>query len=81
MLLNLSNLEKISAAIASALPTENAAVKREIKNNIKPVVASLFKKMDLVTREDFELQKSILLKTREKIDILEAKLAKLEDDS
>ena len=37
-----------------------------------------FQKMDLVTREEFELQTKVLAKTREKLEILEAKVAALE---
>ena len=37
-----------------------------------------FQKMDLVTREEFELQAKVLAKTREKLEALEAKVATLE---
>ncbi len=40
-----------------------------------------FQRMDLVTREEFEIQSKVLAKTREKIEALEAKVAALENKS
>jgi len=78
VLLNLNNLEKIASAITSFLPSQNEELREELKKNIKPVLSSMLKKMDVVTREDFELQRSILRKTREKLERLELKIADLE---
>ena len=79
MLFNLNNIEKLATAIAAAIPTHNSELKAEIKKNIKPILSSALKKMDLVTLEDFELQRSILKKTREKLESLEKKITELEN--
>ena len=79
MLFNLNNIEKLAAAIAAAIPTHNSELKAEIKKNIKPILSSALKRMDLVTLEDFELQRSILKKTREKLESLEKKITELEN--
>ena len=78
MSFNLNNIEKLASAIAAAIPTNDSELKGEIKKNLKPILSSALKKMDLVTLEDFELQKSILKKTRQKLEDLEKKIAHLE---
>ena len=51
---------------------------QEIEKNVRAMMNQGFQKMDLVTREEFELQSKVLSKTREKLEILEAKVAALE---
>ncbi|MDE4994529.1 accessory factor UbiK family protein [Francisella tularensis subsp. holarctica] len=51
-----------------------------IKNSKENIVNKILKKLDVVSREEFELQKKILLKTRQKLEHVEAKLDKLIDD-
>lgn len=45
---------------------------------MKTLLGSTFGKLDLVTREEFDIQQQVLIKTREKLAALEARLAKLE---
>ena len=51
---------------------------QEIEKNVRAMMNQGFQKMDLVTREEFELQSKVLAKTREKLETLEAKVASLE---
>ena len=81
MSFNLNNIEKLASAIAAAIPTPKSELKGEVKKNLKPILSSALKKMDLATLEDFELQKSILKKTRQKLEELEKKIAHLEKNS
>ncbi|MDK4688121.1 accessory factor UbiK family protein [Kingella negevensis] len=62
---------KISETLA------NSPVK-DIEKNAKAMMSSAFNKMDLVTREEFDVQQQILIKTRMKLVELEAKIAELE---
>ena len=50
----------------------------DIKKNMQSVLQGLFSKLDLVTRDEFEAQQAVLLKTRSKIDALEKTVAALE---
>lgn len=50
----------------------------DLENNLNALLKSVFTKMELVTREEFEVQAEVLRKTREKLTALEAKLAELE---
>jgi BMFP domain-containing protein YqiC len=51
---------------------------QEIEKNVRAMMNQGFQKMDLVTREEFDLQSKVLAKTREKLEALEAKVAALE---
>ena len=51
---------------------------QEIEKNVRAMMNQGFQKMDLVTREEFELQAKVLAKTREKLEALEAKVTALE---
>lgn len=50
----------------------------DIEKNINALLKSVFTKMELVTREEFDVQAEVLRKTREKLEMLESKLAELE---
>ena len=79
MLLNLKNLEKIASKIRSALPNESSYLKEEVKNNARPIISAMLKKMDFVTQEEFDVQKAVLEKTRGKLEELERKIASIEN--
>lgn len=51
---------------------------KDLEKNIRSLVNQGFQKMDLVTREEFDLQAQVLAKTRAKLEALEAKIAELE---
>jgi len=53
-------------------------VAQDIKQNVQAVLASGLSKLDVVTREEFEVQKQILARTRKKLDDLEAMFDKLD---
>ena len=50
---------------------------KDFEKNSRAMLSSVFAKMDLVTREEFDVQSQVLLRTREKLAELEAKLAAL----
>ena len=68
-------LEKALSSLQGALPT---SLGEDIKKNITAVVSSALKECDVVSREELEVQTAVLNKTREKLQILEQKLAELE---
>ena len=69
-------LDKISQAIQAVLPPELTA---DVKNNIDAVVKSQFEKMNLVTREQMEIQEKVLQRTRQRIIELEKRVQEMED--
>ena len=77
--LNLNNLDYFANRISSSLPIDGQHLKDEFKDNLKPVLQSLFEKFEIVTREEFEIQKEILRKTRAKLDKLEQLMDNIEN--
>jgi len=51
---------------------------RDMEKNLQAMLTSLFARLDLVTREEFDVQSEVLARTREKLNRLEAKLVELE---
>jgi BMFP domain-containing protein YqiC len=51
---------------------------KDIEKNAKAVMSGLFAKLDLVTREEFDIQAQVLARTREKLKALEARVDALE---
>jgi hypothetical protein len=49
-----------------------------VQRNLRALLQTSFARLDLVTREEFDVQQQVLARTREKITVLEARLAKLE---
>ena len=68
-------LEEVSAKISATIAESPA---KDVEKNVKAMLGSAFNKMDLVTREEFDIQQQVLIKTRTKLAELEARLAKLE---
>ena len=56
---------------------ENSPAK-DIEKNVKAMMTQVFAKLDLVTREEFDVQAQVLAKTRSKLEALEARVAELE---
>jgi ubiquinone biosynthesis accessory factor UbiK len=50
----------------------------DLEKNLQALLTSLFARLDLVTREEFDVQQQVLLRTREKLARMEAQVAELE---
>ncbi|HEX4523682.1 MAG TPA: accessory factor UbiK family protein [Casimicrobiaceae bacterium] len=68
-------LDDLSARVAAAFAASPA---RDVEKNLKAVLSGALTKLDLVTREEFDVQARVLLRTREKLEALEARVAELE---
>jgi len=69
-----NNILDLVEKISSIIPNGTNELKDDIKDNIKLILEDYLKKLDLVTREEFDIQKEVLLKTRLKIEELEKNL-------
>ncbi|RFF28366.1 MULTISPECIES: accessory factor UbiK family protein [unclassified Wenzhouxiangella] len=67
-------LDEITRKLAAAVPREVRTARAELEEQFRAVLESAFDRMDLVTREEFEIQKKVLLRTREKLEALEKQL-------
>jgi BMFP domain-containing protein YqiC len=59
----------------------NSSPVGDIEKNLNALLKSTFTKMELVTREEFEVQADVLRNTRQKLELLEARLAELESSA
>lgn len=74
-MINSKLFEEMSARVASVMAATPVG---DIEKNLRAVLASVFAKLDLVTREEFDVQREVLARTREKLTQLETRLAELE---
>lgn len=74
-MLNQERLQEMSARLAELLAQSPAG---DIEKNLRSVLAGFLTRLDLVTREEFDIQSAVLRRTREKLEQLEAKLEQLE---
>lgn len=69
-------VEDITAKLSEVLAASPA---KDVEKNLKASLAALFAKLDLVTREEFDVQAQVLARTREKLMELETRLSRLEN--
>ena len=70
--------DEIADPITRALPPGLLQMREDAEKNIRAAMSSTFNKLDLVTREEFEVQSQVLLRTREKLEALEKRVEELE---
>lgn len=68
-------LDEFAARISSLIAASPA---RDLEKNAKAVMSGFLSKLDLVTREEFDVQAEVLTRTREKLKDLEARVEALE---
>ncbi len=72
------NLDSMIDRIMAGLPTSLTTLGRDAEQNIRAAVKSALRKMDLVTREEFDIQHDVLIRTRSRLETLEKQVAELE---
>jgi BMFP domain-containing protein YqiC len=68
-------IDEFNARLAALLAASPA---KDVERNVKTLMAGAFARMDLVTREEFDVQAKVLARTREKLADLERRVAELE---
>lgn len=72
-------IDDLARRLAAAVPPGLNALRRDLEDNFKAVLQSGLTRLDLVSRQEFDVQAAVLRRTREKLEALEARLAKLEN--
>jgi BMFP domain-containing protein YqiC len=72
------SIDRIARKLAEALPQGLRSIGDDLEKNFRAVLRSSLAKLDLVTREEFEVQEAVLARTRDKLQALEQRLASLE---
>ncbi len=74
-MLNQKLLDEISTKVNDLVAQSPV---KDVEKNLRVLLAGVFTRLDLVTRDEFDVQQEMLIRTREKLSTLEKKLAELE---
>ncbi len=77
-MINAKKIEEIAKQVTDAIPPSLKSFAADFEDKTKTVLQKKLAQLDVVTREEFDVQTQVLIKTREKIAQLESKLNELE---
>ncbi|TWG85893.1 hypothetical protein L599_000900000070 [Luteimonas sp. J16] len=77
-MIDLNHIDDLARRLSGLVPPGLRESREELQENFKAVLQSGLARLDLVTREEFEVQREVLLRTREKLERLQAVVAELE---
>ncbi len=75
-----NSVEDLARKLADSMPEGIRAVRDDLESNFRAVLRAGLGKLDLVTREEFDVQEAVLARTREKLAALEQRLEDLEKE-
>jgi BMFP domain-containing protein YqiC len=78
-MLNAKKIEEIAKQVTDAIPPKFKEIANDIEEKTKVVLQRKLSQLDVVSREEFDVQTQVLLKTREKLAALEASVIELEN--
>ena len=73
------SIENLARKPAESVPEGLRTMREDLENNFRSVLRASLSKLDLVTREEFEVQEAVLARTREKLEALEERLQLFEN--
>lgn len=76
--MNSNGLDDLARRLADSVPESLRALGRDMEGNFKAVLQAQLSKLDLVTRQDFDVQSAILERTMSKLAALEMRLKEIE---
>ncbi|RZA19475.1 MAG: accessory factor UbiK family protein [Lysobacteraceae bacterium] len=76
-MIDLAQLDELARRLSSLVPPGLREGREDLQQNFKSVLQAGLGKLDLVTREEFEVQRAVLARSREKLEALERSLAEL----
>jgi len=77
-MIDLGHIDELARRLSSLVPPAMREGREELQQNFKAVLQAGLGKLDLVTREEFDVQRAVLLRTREQLDELQRTVAQLE---
>ncbi|MBP7367051.1 MAG: accessory factor UbiK family protein [Pseudoxanthomonas sp.] len=77
-MIDLNHIDDIARRLSERVPPGLRESGEELQASFRAVLRSGLARLDLVTREEFEVQRAVLLRTREKLEALEGTVAELE---
>lgn len=79
-MLNKDTIDELGRKITELMPAGARQLQDDVETNIKALLQSTLSKMNLVTREEFDVQAALLQRTREKLEQLEKQLEQRDPD-
>jgi len=80
-MIDLKSIDDLARRLSDLVPPGLKDARADLEQNFRSTLRAGLGRLDLVTREEFEVQRAVLLRTREKVDALERALAALETKS
>jgi BMFP domain-containing protein YqiC len=77
-MLDTKKVEDVLQSISDSMPSGLTGLQADVEKNVRAAMSATFAKLDLVTREEFDVQTQVLHRTREKLEVLEKRVADLE---
>ncbi|TYT26654.1 accessory factor UbiK family protein [Luteimonas viscosa] len=77
-MIDLNHIDDLARRLSGLVPPGLRESREEMQENFKAVLQSGLSRLDLVTREEFDVQRAVLLRTREKLEQLQGVVADLE---
>ena len=78
MPIDLAHIDELARRLSSLVPGSLRDSREELQQNFKSVLQTGLGKLDLVTRDEFDVQRAVLLRTRDKLNELQRAVAKME---
>ncbi|MDH3613593.1 MAG: accessory factor UbiK family protein [Gammaproteobacteria bacterium] len=75
-----NSIEDLAEKLAAAVPEGLRSMRKDLEENFRSVLRAGLGKLDLVTRDEFEVQEAVLARTREKLEALEERLKEYEQN-
>jgi BMFP domain-containing protein YqiC len=73
--------DDLARRLVDSVPTGVKEIQQDVEKNLRAILQASLSKLDLVTREEFDVQSRVLARTREKLDQLEKTISALETQS
>jgi len=77
-MIDLSHIDDLARRLSNLVPPGMRESREELQQNFKSILQAGLGKLDLVTREEFDVQRAVLLRTREKLEALQQAVTELE---
>jgi BMFP domain-containing protein YqiC len=77
-MINLKSIDELARRLSDLVPPGLADARDDLQKNFRAALQSGLGRLDLVTREEFDVQRAVLLRSREKLETLERLLAELD---
>jgi ubiquinone biosynthesis accessory factor UbiK len=78
-MINVTAIDELARRLADLVPPGAREAHDELRSNFRDALRAGLRRLDLVTREEFDVQRGVLLRTREKVEALEARITELDE--